>query len=299
MLRALRVSCCLVFLALLAGIAAAPGSDVVNLDESRKVISDLQAGMRSSTNGIGFTVPQPGVQVNAEAILTNGQTVEVAVESRADGSVVVHSGPEAEPVAMLSGGGSACADSAYSAASSKWAKTYSWVFNAGSTPTNLSQTSAESALKTAFNRMVNGHNDCGKADAISATHSYAGRTTSLPDISTSAACLAPDTRSEVGFAPLPSGMVGMACWWSLSGGIIEADITFNKNIKWYLKKPSRCSSKWSLRAAAAHEVGHAFGLNHVDEGAHGSLTMSPRINACQQSEVTLGLGDLKGLESLY
>jgi hypothetical protein len=298
LLRALRVSCCLVFLALLAGIVASPGSDVVNLDASSSVASDLQAGMRSSANGIGFTVPQRGVQVNAEAILENGQTVEVAVESRADGSVVVHKGPEAESVAMVSGT-NPCTDSANSVAGPKWAKTYSWMFNAGSTPTNLSQTSAESALKSAFNRMVNGHNNCDKADAVDATHSYAGRTTSLPDISTSAACLAPDTRSEVGFAALPSGMVGMACWWSLSGEIIEADIMFNKNIKWYLSKPSSCSSKWSLHAAASHEIGHAFGLNHVTESDHGSLTMSPRINACQQSEVTLGLGDLKGLESLY
>jgi hypothetical protein len=279
---------------LLAKSAASPGADVVNLDGSSNVVSGLEAGMHSSANGIGFTVPDRGVRVNAEAILRNGQTVEVAVESRADGSVVVHSGPEAQPVASR-----ACADGAYSAASSKWAKTYSWMFNAGSTPSNLSQTSAESALKTAFTRMVSGHNDCGKADAIGATHSYAGRTTSLPDISTSAACLAPDTRSEVGFAALPSGMVGMACWWSLSGGIIEADIMFNKNIRWYLSKPSSCSSRWSLHAAAAHEIGHAFGLNHVAEADHGSLTMSPRINACQSSEVTLGLGDLKGLESLY
>jgi hypothetical protein len=284
---------------LVAAVAASPGTAVINLDGSSSVESGLKAGMRSSANGIGFTVPQRGVQVNAEQILTNGQTVEVAVESRADGSVLVNSGPKAEPVAMLSAGGSACADSTHNAASSKWATTYTWMFNADSTPTNLSQASTESALKTAFTRLVNGYNDCGKADAIGATHSYAGRTTTHPDISTAAACLAPDSRSEVGFAALPSGMVGMACWWSLGGEIIEADIMFNKNIKWYLSKPSSCSSKWSLRAAAAHEVGHAFGLNHVDEAGHGSLTMSPRINACQQSEVTLGLGDLKGLETLY
>ena len=284
---------------MLARSAASPGADVVNLDGSSSVASGLEAGMRSSANGIGFTVPDRGVQVNAEVILANGQTVEVAAHSRADGSVVVHSGPQAEPVAMLSAAPSACADSAYSAASSKWTKPYSWLFNAGSTPTNLSQTSAESALKTSFTNMVSGYNDCGKADAIEATHSYAGRTTSLPDISSSAACLARDTRSEVGFAALPSGMVGMACWWSLSGGMVEADIMFNKNIKWYLSKPSSCSSRWSLQAAAAHEIGHAFGLNHVAEADHGSLTMSPKINACQSAEVTLGLGDLRGLESLY
>ena len=284
---------------MLARSAASQGADVVNLNESSSVASGLKAGMQSSANGIGFTVPKAGIQVNAEVMLANGQTVEIAVDSRTDGSVLVNSGPKAEPVAMLSAGGSACADTAHSYAGPRWNKTYSWMFNAASTPSSISQTGAESALKSAFTRLVNGHNDCGKADAISATHSYAGRTSSLPDISTSAACLSLDRRSEVGFAALPSGMVGMACWWSLGGEIIEADIMFNKNIKWYLSKPASCSSKWSLHAAAAHEIGHAYGLNHVSEASSGSLTMSPRINACQQAEVTLGLGDLKGLETLY
>ncbi len=299
MLRVLRVSCCLLFLALLAKSAASPGADVVNLNESSSVVSGLKAGMSSSANGIGFTVPQAGVRVNAEAMLTNGQTVEIAVDSRKDGSVVVHRGSEAEPVALVSGSSNPCADPTYSVAGAKWNKTYSWVFNAASTPSTLSRTSTASALKTSVSRIAAGYNNCGQADAIGATHSYAGRTTSLPDISTSAACLSLDGKSEIGFSSLPTGMVGMTCWWSLGGEIIEGDIMFNKNIKWYLKKPSSCSSKWSLQAAAAHEIGHLYGLNHVSEADHGSLTMSPKIMACQNSEVTLGLGDLKGLESLY
>ena len=298
MLRALRVSCCLVFLALLAKSAASLSPEAVNLTEPSSVRSGLEAGMSSSANGIGFTVPEPGVRVNAEAMLTNGQTVEIAVESKSDGSVVVHTGPEAKPVAMV-GGTNPCADSAHDVAGAKWNKTYSWLFNAGSTPSIISASGAESALKNSVSRIVNGYNNCGQADAIGATHSYAGRTTSLPDISTSAACLSLDGKSEMGFASLPTGMVGMTCWWSLGGEIIEGDIMFNKSIKWYLTKPSSCSSRWSLHAAAAHEVGHLYGLNHVSETDHGSLTMSPRINACQASEVTLGLGDLKGLEALY
>ena len=272
---------------------------VKGLMEPSTVVANLEPGMQSSANGVGFTVPEAGVKVNAEAILSNGQTAEVAVDSRQDGSVVVHSGPQAEPVALLGGSVSPCADPTYSVAGSKWHKTYTWLFNAGSTPSNLSPTSTESALKTAAGRLVAGYNNCGKADAIGATYSYGGRTTSLPDISTSAACLSLDGRSEIGFAALPSGMVGMTCWWSLGGEIVEGDIMFNKNIRWYLTKPSSCSSRWSLPAAAAHELGHLFGLNHVSESEHGALTMSPRINACQSSEVTLGLGDLKALELLY
>jgi hypothetical protein len=48
--------------------------------------------------------------------------------------------------------------------------------------------------------------------------------------------------------------------------------------------------------AAAHELGHVFGLNHVSELEHGALTMAPKIMSCQSSEVTLGLGDVKGLK---
>src|SRR5688572_6587066 len=136
----------------------------------------------------------------------------------------------------------------------------------------------------------------GLADGISATASYAGRTTSVPNISTLAACQSSDHKTELGFVSLPAGMVGMACWWSSSGEISEGDIVFNKSTKWYLTKPSTCLTQWSLEAAAAHELGHVFGLNHVPELQHGVLTMAPKILSCQSSEITLGLGDVRGLE---
>jgi predicted Zn-dependent protease len=64
-------------------------------------------------------------------------------------------------------------------------------------------------------------------------------------------------------------------------------------------KPSTCSSRFSVEAVATHEFGHAFGLGHVSETYHPSLTMSSVIRACQGSESTLGLGDVRGLNALY
>jgi hypothetical protein len=48
-----------------------------------------------------------------------------------------------------------------------------------------------------------------------------------------------------------------------------------------------------------HERGQTFGLGHVSEKAHGKLTMSPSIRACQKSERTLGKGDVLGLNRKY
>jgi hypothetical protein len=56
----------------------------------------------------------------------------------------------------------------------------------------------------------------------------------------------------------------------------------------------------SIQAVATHEGGHVYGLSHVDEGTHGNLTMSSGINGrCQESEQTLGLGDMAHMFAKY
>lgn len=51
---------------------------------------------------------------------------------------------------------------------------------------------------------------------------------------------------------------------------------------------------------ASREIGHAYGLGHVDERHHGRLTMSTCLDdPCANKEATLGLGDLLGLQQLY
>ena len=55
-----------------------------------------------------------------------------------------------------------------------------------------------------------------------------------------------------------------------------------------------------LESVVTHELGHAYGLDHVSELSHGRLTMSRYIDGtCENQEAKLGLGDMKGLEALY
>jgi hypothetical protein len=156
------------------------------------------------------------------------------------------------------------------------------------------------ALRRAAVNIVRGDNNCGLPDLISATHWYRGSTSMAPDITSGARCSGRDHWSTVGFGSLPRGVLAMTCWWTYNGRVIEADIKLNKSYYgWYINRPSGCRSRWSIEGVATHEFGHVYGLGHVSESGHATLTMSTMIRACQSSETTLGLGDVVGLRSLY
>lgn len=195
---------------------------------------------------------------------------------------------------------SACSDGAFVLNGHRWSHRFDWRFQGSSRPGGLSSSSVANALRRAAYNIVNGRNSCGMPDLISATHWYRGTTSRAPNISSGGSCLGRDGVNVVGFGTLPSGYLGMTCWWTWAGRVVESDIKLNKAAyRWYVNRPSGCRSKWSIEAAATHEFGHVFGLGHVSESQHGALTMSPVIMACQNAEVTLGFGDVLGLRYQY
>jgi hypothetical protein len=236
-----------------------------------------------------------------------GERTTLGVSTARDGAVAVTDGrgsQSATPFSRVRTGPvsspTACDDSAYSVYSNTWNKPYSWYFNASSTPSEITQAAATGALTTAANDITSGYNNCGMADKVSATDTYKGTTSTTTNISTAAACLSGDGKNVVGFGTLPSSYLAYTCWWTSGNSTIEADVKLNKaSYTWYVTKPPSCSNKWDVQGTATHEFGHVFGLGHVDEGTHANLTMSPVIGECQSSEQTLGLGDVKGLESKY
>jgi Matrixin len=270
------------------------------LSSGASVNSTLRPGMVLSRHGIALRVPQPGHGVGAEALLAGGGEVDVSVRTSNDGKVTVRD-DSTTPGLQLQATTTTnpCLDGAYALYGVKWAKSYAWSFQASSTP-SMSQSSAATTLKSAANHITSGYNSCGLADNIGATNSYLGTTSTGSGISTSAGCTGTDGKNVVSFGTLPNGYLGMTCWWSMSSTTFEADVKLNKAYyQWYMSKPSVCAATWSVNAAATHEFGHVFGLAHVSETYHPTLTMSTTIWACQGSESTLGLGDVKGLNSLY
>jgi hypothetical protein len=186
-----------------------------------------------------------------------------------------------------------CADDAYQLFGPRWSGTLKWYFAASSTPGALKRSSVRDVIKRSFSNVTGARNDCGLADNVSATAAYMGTT------SRQAKCNSRDGYNVVGFKSLSAGVLAYTCYWYMDGQMIEADIQINNNEVWALSLAA-CVRKQVLEATMTHEVGHAFGLNHVAEAAHGRLTMSPYLNGlCNNEESTLGLGDVRGLEQLY
>ena len=288
---------------------------------TRLAMPGLAAMLAAMVPGItpGTVLPaqaEAGVHRQLRGIPPMAGDVTPVVESLREGLVVVH--PDGTQVWMdavrgkgipdtpggadtRSGPTSACSDSAYALYSNEWVDTLEWWFNSQSTPDGIDVESAKSALRDAATVVTHATNDCGLSDKISNTAAYQGTTSTSVNINSNSTCSNGDGKSVVGFGNLASSTLAMACWWTNSKGhTTEADIRFNKEeYNWTVSVPTGCTNKFVIKAVATHEFGHAYGLAHVSEPAHGSLTMSTLIMACQKSEATLGLGDLRGFEAKY
>jgi hypothetical protein len=248
---------------------------------------------------ITLILPTPGHGTWAAAVDIRGHVRSLGVHTAADGSVTVHSGALGTgPTAPTSP--DPCTDGAYTLYSGSWKSTLQWYFNASTTPNEVTQDNAKSALRSAVQNITLAHNNCGLSDHVSAKAAYQGTTTRDTNIGNSSSCKSADGKSVVAFGDLAATDLAFTCWWSSGNTTVEADMRLNKvEYSWVVNIGGNCVTKFSVEAVATHEFGHAYGLGHVDEGLHGALTMSPVFLPCQASEATLGLGDVRGLEAKY
>jgi hypothetical protein len=192
-----------------------------------------------------------------------------------------------------------CLDSKYNLIGPKWKSTLKWSYKSSTTPAGLTTAAVLQVLKRAFNNMTNERNDCGRADRVSATWSYLGTTSRGIGVTKAGACGSADGHNTIGFGALPAGYLALTCVRSVGTSITEIDIRLATAGHWALSAVG-CFNEYMLEPVVTHEVGHAYGLDHVGELNHGRLTMSTFIDGtCENQESTLGLGDMKGLEALY
>jgi Matrixin len=284
-----------------AAVAAEPGSGAVGrLGGAR----NLATRQMITLSGIRVAVPRPGFSVGASALGADGRTTELLVSTDATGHVSTSTdlptaSGAASPQAATAAALAACSDSKYKRTGTYWHSPFHWSFRAASTPTGLKQADVEATLKHAVGNITHERNDCGRSDNVSAQAFYDGRTTLGTHIGGDDSCRRTDGHDVIAFGRLPSGTLAFTCWWYTGNTTIEADTVINSAVYSFALTLGTCSNDYMLESVATHEMGHVFGLGHVMDPKHANLTMSPKINICQNSDATLGLGDMLGLESLY
>jgi len=106
-----------------------------------------------------------------------------------------------------------------------------------------------------------------------------------------------DGRSVVLFRNESGGGLASTYVWSVNGSLVEADTVFWDGAYTFYTGSSGCSGGMYIEDVAAHELGHALGLNHSDDP---SATMYPSAAGyCDQSWRTLAADDIAGVQSLY
>jgi len=84
--------------------------------------------------------------------------------------------------------------------------------------------------------------------------------------------------------------------------IVSVAVTFDSGDSWRVYSILSCSGQGALfdvENVAAHEIGHAVGLDHVRKSGDIALTMYPYASQGETHKRTLGSGDMKGIDALY
>jgi hypothetical protein len=204
--------------------------------------------------------------------------------------------PDPRPTSSVQ---SACADDAYKLSGYRWHGTYEWHLQERSIPDEYDVGEVLDVVQRSASNITGARNDCGLPDNVDASARFAGSTTAEPCASETR-----DGFNSVGFGELPDDVdrntIAFVCPYGQRRDVVEADIVINTEISWALSQADCKRGQELLEATMTHEFGHVFGLDHVSEREHGDLTMSPISNgSCSAEEISLGLGDIRGLEDLY
>lgn len=269
--------------------------------------------------GVGTVLPSPGEGMHAE-IYSPEDSQELSVTNNGDGTVVLsqvgddtaRSGEQEKALESRVASRAAsngCGDSAHNPnpanTGRRLYRDIRYYFNARSTPSNVSKVRARDAIVAGSAGIAQVRNPCGVRDRVPRKMVYSGPTSTSVDISSNNICLSMDRMSVIGFGDLPANSTATECQrYTVRDGqdeVLQSDVRLNKaDYGWTARVTRSCVGRYDIQSTVTHERGHSFGMNHVDEGAHGGQTMSPISEGpCQMSERSLGRGDARGLNQKY
>jgi Matrixin len=113
---------------------------------------------------------------------------------------------------------------------------------------------------------------------------------------TSGTSLTANRKNEIFFRDDVSSSIAEAYWWwDGTGSLIDADIVFHQNYKFFVNGGA-CSGGFYIENTGTHEFGHVLGLRHSSISV---ATMWPNSGTCETIRQTLDVDDMAGVEFLY
>lgn len=272
---------------------------------------------------VGAAVPEPGDGITVNVTLVDDVAQTLSIDTDEDGTVTLYnagpeepgvpeeepplqdepSEPSPTPVATPETAGrlqalTECNDAARTDNGFRWNRRLDWFFKTSTSPPGPSLANVVTDLRNGYFNFPQTRNACGFGDVIVRTDLYRGGTTRGSGIDNLAICFESDNQNTVDFGVLETGSLAVNCSRRSNGIAAESDIKFNRTqYPWFtLNIPAGCTDAFSVEAVMTHEAGHSWGLGHVNEADHGYMTMSTNINRCDRSAVSLGLGDVQGVQ---
>jgi hypothetical protein len=295
------------------GADAVQAVDCASADGER-VGQELAVGDMIRDGAAGASVPKPGEGVVSDVLLFDGSE-SLEVRTAKDGTVEVEDcGPEVEPkpsevfarslrkpskLAKASALGE-CEDNWWQIESYRWYWGYGWYLKQDTVPAGLSIANVANAVEEGTQSITATRNKCGMADVVPITQFYGGNTTTWGNFS-GEYCAPSDGHNVTDFGGLGGSTIAATCTWLNEAGVAgSSDLRFNQGLGWMPNGSGTCGGfRYVIRSVTAHERGHTFGIAHVSEAGHPTLTMSTLIEACSDGEFWLGKGDVNGLDARY
>ncbi|MGH2755646.1 MAG: matrixin family metalloprotease [Actinomycetota bacterium] len=183
-----------------------------------------------------------------------------------------------------------CSDRAFVRTGPRWpadAFPIVWRFRKSSGPAGIDRSDLIDQLEAAHESWEQPRSTCAKKPEIKFSFRYAGKT---------AKGIKYDGTNTIDFGSLGGRAIGMNYIWYKDGKFLETDLRLNKaDYKWTIRP--RAKRKYHVINVVTHELGHQVGLEDLGD-PHGRLTMFGRSRRGERSKVTLGRGDLKGVDAL-
>jgi hypothetical protein len=183
-----------------------------------------------------------------------------------------------------------CSDRAFKETGPRWPASefpVKWRFGKATTPSGMNRDVVLENLRTAHGTWVRPFSSCGNRPNVNFGFKYTGKTTRG---------IKYDGFNVIDFGSPGGTALAVNYIWYKSGKILEADTRFNKgDYSWTTRKSVK--NKYQIINIATHELGHQVGLEDLAD-PHGKLTMFGRTSKGDRNKVSLGRGDMRGLDAL-